>query len=178
VSRHSALTRSALTRSALTRSIPAAALLLPLVGCVHAGAARRLEGHYDLGTPGDTWQRVKPGGADHAWYHQGLSASIYTDSNCASRFEDRPLDALLGSAVFGIAHGDPERIDALTVDGRDARVEVVDGTVDGVAVRIGAAVLKKDHCLYDLVYIAPPTTFDAGWPAFEQVLTGFHTQDK
>ena len=43
--------------------------------------------------------------------------------------------------------------------------------MDGVAVRVGSVVLNKDACTYDLVYLAPPARFDAGWASF-RALTG------
>ncbi|MCK6502885.1 hypothetical protein L6R53_05730 [Myxococcota bacterium] len=154
----------------------AALALLALPACAGGRHARRLEGRFELGQPGDTWTRVKPGGADQAWYHGGLSASIYADSNCATRFDDRPLDKLAQAAVYGVATSAPLRTEDRTIDGRDGHLRVVDGRIDGVTVRIGVAVLKKDECVYDLVYMAPPTTFDTGWDAFEQVIGGFRTR--
>ncbi len=150
--------------------------LLLLVGCVGHRQARKLEGRYDLGEPAEGWTRVKAGSADRAWFHAGIGASIYTDSNCATRFDDRPLDKLAEALVYGIASGPVLRQEARTLDGRDAWLRVVDGRVDGVSMRIAGLVLKKDRCVYDLLYLAPPTTFDSGWPAFERVLDGFRTR--
>lgn len=155
----------------------AAALSLLLPACASSRQARRLEGRYQVGEPGDTWSRVRSGGADKAWFHEGLSATIYADSNCATRFDDRPLDKLAQSVVYGIATSPSAlRSESRTIDGRDSHLRVVDGRVDGVVVRVGVAVLKKHECVYDLLYLAPPTTFDSGWDAFEQVLAGFRTQ--
>ncbi|NOY25032.1 MAG: hypothetical protein GXP62_04080 [Oligoflexia bacterium] len=145
-------------------------------GCLGGHKATRQEGHYDVGSPGEAWIIVRPGGADHAWVHDGISASIYTDSNCATRFDDRPLDRLADSVVFGIATSKPLRDETRTIDGRDALIRVVDGNLDGVVVRIAATVLKKDDCVYDLLYIAPPATFDTGWDSYEAVLAGFATR--
>lgn len=158
------------------------ALLLPVLAlatlpaCASSRQARRLEGRFELGDPGANWARVKPGGADQAWFHGGLMASIYADSNCATRFDDRPLDKLAQAAVYGVATSQALRQEDRTIDGRDGHLRVVDGRIDGVVVRIGVAVLKKDDCVYDLVYMAPPTTFDSGWDAFEQVIGGFRTR--
>ena len=145
--------------------------LLLLAGCSgHSG--RRLEGRYSLGDPGAGWSPVRPGSADKAWYNAELSASIYADSNCGARFDDAPLGRLADSLTLGVA-GSKVREEARTVDGREALLRVVDGALDGVAVRLGALVLKKDKCIYDVVYIAPPGTFDAGEAAFEAVASAF-----
>lgn len=149
--------------------------LLLLAACgAHRGAAR-LEGQYSLGDPGAGWTRVRPGGADQAWHNSKLGATIYADSNCGERFDDSPLGRLHESLVGGVA-GKPEREETRTLDGREALLRVVDGRVDGVPIRVGAVVLKKDACTYDMVYIASPERFDEGMDAFERVLSAFQAK--
>lgn len=131
------------------------------------------EGRYRLGDPGQGWDRVDPGGADRAWHHAGISGTIYADSNCGKRYEDGDLDALSTHLTFGIARGEPTRTEDLTLDDRAAHVRVVNGVIDGVGVHVGSMVTKKNACLYDVLYVAPPATFDQGWPAFMSIVTGF-----
>lgn len=145
-----------------------------LAGC----AARRnaaLEGNYQLSDPGLDWQRVDPGGADFAWFNRALGATIYSDSNCGKRFEDRPLSDLATSLVTGIGTGPPTRDASFTLDGRDAWVGVVPGQLDGITVQLGVGVLKKDGCTYDVLYVADPMRFDVGYAAFEAVLRSLRT---
>ena len=146
-----------------------------LVGC-GGRSAHRLEGRYDLGAPGEGWERVRPGGADQAWVNAGLGGAIYADSNCGERYEDSPLDKLLDSLTAGVTAGAPLREEARTLDGRDALLRVSDGALDGVAVRVAAVVAKKDFCVYDLIYVAPPASFEQGWDGFEAVMSRFHTR--
>ena len=56
-------------------------------------------------------------------------------------------------------------------------LRVYNGAVDGVDVRVGAVVTKKDLCLYDGLYIASPAVFDDGWGTFVQMLSDFKTKD-
>jgi hypothetical protein len=163
-----------------------AAALAALVGAVACAArtapdggthARGAEGRYDTGRPSVGWAAVAPGGADRAWHHRENGATIYTDSNCAERFEDGPLPDLLQHATFGVATGEPLRDEALALDGRDAHLRVVNGALDGVAVKVGAVVTRQHRCVYDLLYIAPPSRFDAGWPDFQAVVDGFRVRD-
>lgn len=150
---------------------PLLLMLALLAGCAgHSG--RRLEGHYSLGDPGAGWRAVRPGSADKAWYNADLSASIYADSNCGARYDDAPLSRLIDSLALGVV-GETVREEPRTLDGREALLRVFDGRLDGVAVRVGALALKKDRCVYDVVYIAPPTKFDAGEAAFEAVVSDF-----
>lgn len=157
-----------------TRTVLAMAALLCGCGAVHQ--ARRMEGHFHLAKPGEGWKRVRPGGADKAWYNAALSATIYADSNCGVRFEDGELSELATHLTFGIARGEPLEERGLVVDGREGLLRIVRGSLDGVAVQIAALVLKKDRCVYDMVYVAPPSVFDQGMPTFEAMVRGFTTQ--
>ncbi len=149
---------------------------LAVVGCTprKVRMARKLEGRYDVPAPDPTqWLWVDPGGADKAWYNGHLGASIYTDSNCGSRFLDGHPDLLLRHLMHGLDEPEELRNEALPVAGRSARLCVQRGTLDGIAVQVGAVVFNRGACTYDMVYIAPPEQFDHGWPDFEGVLTGF-----
>ena len=160
------------------RGAALAAGLVLAAGCFGNREARRLEGRYDLGDPGSGWVRVRPGGADYAWFNEDLSATIYGDSNCATRFDDDLLEDLVGRLTFGLTASDPLLSEPRVLDDRAALMAVVEGDLDGVAVKIGAVVTKKDGCVYDLVYTAPPATFDQGLDAFEAVAGQFRTRSR
>lgn len=140
--------------------------------------SKRAEGRYAVNVPGEGWSRVRPGGADFGWFHQATSAAIYWDSNCLARFEDGELSDLLTHLTFGIADGEMLREEAITLDRRDALIRVHHGTLDGVQVKVGAVVTKKDECVYDGLYIAPPSLFDNQWNAFVEVMNGFRTRGR
>ncbi len=155
--------------------------MMVLVGFAALGACRhktdrRVSPGYSVGNPGEGWKAQSPGSADHAWYHPEIFGTIYTSANCGKRYEDGRLEDLATHLTFGIASGLPTRDEMLRLDNRDALVRIWDGNIDGVAVKVGAVVTKKNDCLYDLLYFAPPTTFDAGWPAFRNVVDGFQAR--
>ncbi len=158
----------------MTRAVLVA---LALAGCAarQARVAQALEGRYRTGTPGDpAWTAAQPGGADRAWWNASLKASIYTDSNCGTRFEDAPLHVLVNRLLSGIA--DRQDVDErkLPVAGRGALYRARRGTLDGVPIQVGAVVVKKDACTYDFVLIAHPDAFEAALPALWEVIEGFH----
>jgi len=153
-----------------------AALLFTACGPKQSKEARNSGLKYSVIAPTGAWSKVKPGGADKAWFHQDYGATIYFDSNCKERFEDGTLGDLLTHLTFGLAQNDPLREESMTLDGRDALLRVYDGRIDGVGVRVGAVVTKKDMCIYDGIYIAPPGSFDEGWGSFVEVLSGFQTR--
>jgi hypothetical protein len=133
---------------------------------------------YSLGAPGAGWSKVDAGSADQAWHHPGISGTIYSDSNCGKRFDDRELPSLADHLTFGIARGEPVRQEDLVLDDRDALVRVSAGTLDGVAVRVGMMVTKQHDCLYDVLYLAPPDTFEQGWPDFTTIVSGFEARSR
>ena len=105
--------------------------------------------------------------------NRNTGATIYFDSNCKARFEDKSLPDLLKHLTFGMAQGDPMVEEALTLGGRKALLRVHSGEVDGVSVKIAAVVLKKNSCIYDGLYISSPVDFDSAMPNFRNVLNGF-----
>lgn len=137
---------------------------------------RKYEGKYTVGSPGSGWSKVKPGGADKAWFHKDSGATIYFDSNCLERFEDGKLGALLTQLTLGIASGEPTREEQMMLDGRAALIRVQAGQIDGVPVQVGAVVTKKNSCLYDGLLIASPSTFESHWSTFSGVISGFKTK--
>lgn len=135
----------------------------------------RGEGRFQLGALGGGWKAVDPGGADLAWYNAGLLGSIYADSNCNKRHDDATLHDSMRHLTAGLLAGAPLREEELRLDGRAALMRVYDVTLDGVALRMGAAVLNKDTCTYDVVYLAPTARFEDGWSDFVGAVAGFET---
>jgi hypothetical protein len=161
-------------RLRLAALVAAAALLT--MGCTprKVRLARKLEGKYSTDAPDPSaWLWVDPGGADRAWYNGHLRASIYTDSNCGSRFLDGHPQLLLRHLMYGLDQAELLRDEPTTVGGRTGRLCVQRGTLDGIEVQVGAIVFNRGACTYDLVYIASPARFDEGWPAFEGVVGSF-----
>ena len=154
-------------------------LLLPLLtGCTsrQLRMSKRDEGRYNTGLPDPAeWTRVKPGGADRAWWNQQLAATIYTDSNCHKRYHDAPLPNMMTHLLHGLMSVEDLEERQLSLAGREALLVVRKGELDGAAVQVGAVVLKKGSCSYDLVYIAPPANFQAGWDSYWAVVSTFQT---
>lgn len=154
-------------------------VLASLLGCgskhtpLAKGDPTAREGRYRTGTPGKGWSKVAPGGADRAWFNRESGSTIYFDSNCKARFEDKPLVDLITHLTFGMANGDPLREEDLNLNGRTGLLRVYGGEIDGVAVRLGAVVIKKNSCIYDALYITSPAAFDADMTSFRRVLKGF-----
>ncbi|MCP4808135.1 MAG: hypothetical protein GY913_31235 [Proteobacteria bacterium] len=153
-------------------------LLALTLGCGNKAtrAATAREGRYELGEPGDGWRKVKSGGADFAFRHTDAGTVIYADSNCGSRFEDARLEDLAEHLSFGVRVGEAAFQEHFELDGRSAYMMRAEGSLDGVPVEMGATVLKKDLCVYDIVIIGPPgERFQHGWSGYQTAVSGFRT---
>ncbi len=131
---------------------------------------------YTVDTPEGSWKDVKSGSADYAWYNANIGATIYIDSNCGQRFEDRPLQDSINSLTVGLRnHEEPIQRD-LFLDGREALMLQTKGNLDGVEVQMAVVALAKNRCLFDFVYITRPESFAKGFGDFHQLLHSFETR--
>lgn len=135
----------------------------------------RLE-RYKIDKPDGDWRNVKSGSADYAWYNSKIGATIYVDSNCEQRFEDRPLHDSLYSMTAGIRTKDEPIERALFLDGREAVMLQTTGNLDGVDIQMAVVALAKNQCLFDFVYITRPENFTKGFGDFHQMLHTFESR--
>ena len=158
---------------------PVAGVLLVAVslaaGCMPASwrQARLMEGKYTIGAPGGGWTSVPPGGADHAWVNKSAGASIYTDSNCGTRYRETRVEDLATELVAGFQGVTQDLEVRQAIGPREGIIRTHTGRLDGVPVRIGVGVVNQDLCTYDFILIAPIGQLDALWPAYQAVLDGF-----
>lgn len=154
------------------------AALVLLTGCMPASyrKARRLEGKYELGDPGEGWRKVAAGGADHAWINDTLHATLYADSNCGPRFEDLRVEDLASELAAGLTDRELLRDEALTLADRGAVRRAYRGKMDGVEIALATTVVNHAPCTYDVALIAPPDSLDAAWDDYLAVLDGFRVR--
>jgi hypothetical protein len=123
----------------------------------------------------DGWARIDVPAANLAFRDEAREASILVDGRCNRRDDDAPLSALTEHLIIGTTARDYVSQDVLPFDAREAQHTVMVAKLDGVPMQYDIYVLKKDGCVYDLVYVAPPPRFGEGAPRFEQFAQGFHT---
>ncbi len=131
---------------------------------------------YTVDTPEGGWKDVKSGSADYAWYNAKIGATIYIDSNCGERFEDRPLQDSINSLTVGLRDNEEPIQRDLFLDGREALMLQTKGNIDGVEVQMAVVALAKNRCLFDFVYITRPEHFAKGFGEFHQLLHSFETR--
>jgi hypothetical protein len=121
-----------------------------------------------------SWQRIHVDGADLAFRDDMRDGSALLDVRCNRRDDDAPLSVLTQHLVMGTTDRDFESQDVLPFDQREAMHTLLRAKLDGVPMQYDIYVMKKDGCVFDLVYVASPDRFAAGAAAFEQFASGLH----
>ncbi len=166
-------------RSAAFATVVYVTFLLLAAGCGHTatlddGVLRKADVSVRFGAVAAGWTRIAVPGADLAYRDDAHAGSILFDVRCHDRDGDAPLVALTGHLIMGTTERDVQSEETVPFDGREALHTVMTAKLDGVPMQYDLYVMKKDGCVYDLVYVAPPDRFTAGAPSFERFATGLH----
>ncbi len=121
-----------------------------------------------------TWRRVSLPSADLAFRDEPHDASVLVNSRCSSSDRDAPLVSLTEHLIIGTTDRHVSREETIPFDAREARHTVLTARLDGVPMKYDIFVLKKDGCVFDLVYVAAPEA-SAGVDEFDRFVQGFHT---
>lgn len=138
--------------------------------------ARRGEQHdatYRFGQPGPGWAPLEQKGVQVAWFDKASDAVIVLDSQC-DEHGDSTLEQFTDHLRIDFREWEIVSQERTTLAQRDAVHTVVLASIDGVIkTQMELYVVKKNGCLFDLEYIAPPRNFEGGRAAFAQVVGGF-----
>ena len=159
---------------------PVLALILLVVAAMHLGCTtahlvdnRYQDEHvsYTIGQPGAGWVQMRLEKANVAWHHPDLAAGMFLNSTCGG-VQDAPLIGLSNELLIGSTEREILQQEVMPWSHREALETVVTCKLDGVARKRILFVIKKDGCVYDLVYDAPPEHFDEGLAAYRAVRDG------
>lgn len=169
------------SRSLLT-PILAAAAGLGLVACAGSGYFKQgvfygKEASYKLAPlDEDGWEQVGISGNDLAW--EGGNGELIAVNATCSDHGDPSLQVLTNHMLMGFEDKAVHQREALTVAGRAALRTHLDASIDGVARELELLVLKRDGCVYDMSYIAPPSSFQASLPVFRSLVESFEAMGR
>jgi hypothetical protein len=153
------------------------AVALAWVGCGGAPGLQanvyRGEGFaFRVGEVPAGWERIRVSDAALAWRDRNDDGTVLVNARC-DRDDDVPLAALTQHLFLRFTEREVTTEEVVPFDGREAQHTVLTAKLDGVPKRFSVWVLKKDGCVYDLVYVADPARFDRGAPAFETFARAF-----
>ena len=121
------------------------------------------------------WERISMDGPLLAFTDKSSDGTVDVYARCGQDADDVPLVALTKHLLIGFTERDFKEEKVVPMDGREALHTVVHAKLDGVLVALSIYVMKKDGCVYDLVYVASPARYDKGVSAFDSFVGGFGT---
>lgn len=119
------------------------------------------------------WRTGQAPPGDFAYYNARLGATVYADSSCGKKYDDSPLTVLSNHLTMGFE--EVEQIDqsAAELSGRGSLERISSAALDGVPVMLATTVVKKDICVFDLILIAPPESFESALTDYRVLRAGF-----
>ncbi|WP_224372902.1 hypothetical protein [Hyalangium versicolor] len=160
-------------------------LLLALTGLLATTGCRRVrfedsvftkkQVSYKVGELPNYWHRVFVEGNDLAFSEQDTGRALSINSTCEGH-DDPPLPVLIRHLLMGFTDRQEVSQQLVPLDGREAMRSRHTAKLDGVPVDLELVVLKKDGCVFDFTYVAPPGQAEARMPDFDALLAGFHTE--
>lgn len=152
-----------------------------VAGCSHRSGKYRdgrftsKDTAYVLGSLPDGWKVDAGEPADVSFASDDFDATIYVDNSCR-RYSDASLNTLANHLFYGFDDIEVFSQEIFELDGREALRRIATARLDGVLLRVGVTVVKKDTCIFDLMLISPKDTFDYAFSDYEGLLDGFHVE--
>jgi hypothetical protein len=168
-----------LARLVLPLAVVVGATGAGLVACGHArtfddGVFRKGAVAVRVGPVPAGWRPLRVDGADLAFRDDERSGSVLFDVRCG-RDDDAPLSVLTDHLIMGTTEREFDAQDTVPFDRREALHTLLRAKLDGVPMHYDIYVMKRDGCVYDLVYVAPPARFAEGAADVEHFATGLES---
>lgn len=141
---------------------------------LHDGVLQKGDVRIRLGPVPAEWRPITVDGADLAYRDDARAGSTLFDVRCGARDDDAPLSVLTEHLIMGTTEREYDSQETIPFDGREAMHTLLRAKLDGVPMQYDIYVMKKNGCVYDLVYVAPPDRFSQGATAFEAFARGLH----
>jgi hypothetical protein len=123
------------------------------------------------------WEPIDHSHAALAFRDAPNRATIMINARCGLDGEDVPLVALTNHLFLQFTEREIRAREVVPFDGREAMHSELTAKLDGVPMSFDVWVLKKDGCVYDLLYVAPVGVGEGGLASFRAVVQGFATVD-
>jgi hypothetical protein len=127
---------------------------------------------FEVPLPGDAWQSVADEPSVLTLAHTQLAAGITISVTC-DHARDVPLDILTRHLFFGFKHMEVLQQTPQALNGVPTLETVARARLDGREVQLHSYVIRRDGCIYDMVYFARPQDYPHGAPSFERMMAGF-----
>jgi len=113
---------------------------------------------------------------DRAFQSQSSTSIISINTACRRYQDDTPssLKTLTGELLLGISSIQLMQEKLITIAKNDALQTTFRGVMEKREVKAQIVVLQKNRCIYDLMFISKPETFDKDLSVFEKFVSSLH----
>ena len=164
------------------RTVLVVALAAVVGGCAHAprgrfdAASDRVcagDVCYRVGALGPGWRLVHQEGASIGFFSDGVGAVVEANATCRDDADAAPLGALTRQLLIGYTDRHIQSQETVPLDQREALRTRVQAKLDGVPMVLDLFVMKRNGCIFDLSYAAPPDGYARGADDFARFVGGF-----
>jgi len=158
-------------------------LLLGLLpGCARRGAIEIVDAErrfcladecYQLGPLGPSWQLVQKEDGGIGFFSASIGGVIRSSAACRRDVEAVPLVSLIDHLLVGYTERLDRRAETVDIARRQALHTISDVRLDGVPMVLDLYVWKRNGCLFDLSFAAPPASYERGAIDFSRFVGGF-----
>ena len=128
---------------------------------------------YRVGELGPSWQAVHREAGSIGFFDAQSGGVIESNAPCRDDAEATPLRNLTGQLLIGYTEREIREERTVQLAERDALYSRVDAKLDGVPITLQLYVIKRNGCIFDLSYAAPPDRQSAGQADFQRFVDGF-----
>jgi hypothetical protein len=140
-------------------------------GSLRNGTYRDAEASFRLEALSGDWRRVSFADNDLAW-SDGAGSIVAVNALCDGH-GDPSLKVLTDHLLLGFENRDVLEREEMRISGRGALRTRANASLDGVPVEMELTLLKKDGCVYDLVYTAPAGRFGVRAADYRRLVQSF-----
>jgi hypothetical protein len=159
-----------------------AVIAVAVAGCAHVP-----KGHFDTalrkvcsgdicyrtGALPDGWRLVHQEGAAVGFFSDDVGGIIEANATCRDDADAAPLPALTRQLLIGYTDRRIDSQERVPLAGREALRTRAIAKLDGVPMALDLYVLKRNGCIFDLSYAAPPRGWARGAGDFARFVDGF-----
>jgi len=161
--------RAAVIAAVLAMALGACAGRRIVEGVYHAPSG------YRVTLPGAAWEIAPDARADLELRNRTAPAGMLANAVCDPAVARRGWDVLAQHLLIGMRDRDVVEANEAPVNGRVASHRLLEGRMrqSDERVRIESYTLKGERCVYDLLYVAAPSAFDAWRGDFQRFVESF-----
>ena len=148
--------------------------------CVRSKGTLREDGYfetrdtrYKIGPVPHSWKRVSLRKGDLAYVNTENGATLFINSSC-DKDKDTPLLALSWHLLIGMTETKILDRKIIPHSQREGMETTVLAKLDGVQRKLRTFVLKKNYCVYDIVYSASPDSFEENLNVYQAALESLY----